>query len=341
MRRSKTWLVLFPSSPRSLGDAGASRGRHRRSRAGPVAVRLEELRRVPRRPRRRRTNRARPRAHAGQGLVLRDRRRDVEPHADDGREDEGASARPPAVRRDESSRDLLAFLYFLNYFDEPGDARRRQSRSSREKHCIQCHAIGKEGGHAGPRLDAFPRGTSPLRIAQRALEPRPGDDPRDDARPRSGRADVPTAARSSISSRTCARRDSAARRARVPVGRRSGQRASRLFASKGCSRCHAVFGSGGSIGPDLGRAELRGSVTQLAGRMWNHWPAMSEAMESLGMAPPTFKGEDVADVFAYLFVSRYESRPGDLVRGRDDLPAEGMRRLPRPGGAGGRRSAPR
>jgi cytochrome c553 len=73
---------------------------------------------------------------------------------------------------------------------------------------------------------------------------------------------------------------------------------------------------GGGIGPDLGKAELRGSVTQLAGRMWNHWPAMSEAMGALGMASPTFKGEDVADVFAYLFISRYEGRPGDLSRGR-------------------------
>jgi mono/diheme cytochrome c family protein len=34
------------------------------------------------------------------------------------------------------------------------------------------------------------------------------------------------------------------------------------------------------------------------------------------MAPPTFKGEDVADLFAFIFVTRYEGRPGDLSRGR-------------------------
>jgi cytochrome c551/c552 len=88
-----------------------------------------------------------------------------------------------------------------------------------------------------------------------------------------------------------------------------------LFASKGCARCHAIFGRGSSIGPDLGKSELRGSVTQLAGRMWNHWPAMAEAMGALGMAQPTFHGEEMADLFAYLFLSRYDGRPGDLARG--------------------------
>jgi mono/diheme cytochrome c family protein len=93
------------------------------------------------------------------------------------------------------------------------------------------------------------------------------------------------------------------------------ERGARLFATKGCTRCHPIFGEGPEIGPDLGTVELRGSVTQLAGRMWNHWPAMSEAMGSLGMSPPTFAGEELADLFAYLFIIRYEGRAGDADRG--------------------------
>jgi len=93
------------------------------------------------------------------------------------------------------------------------------------------------------------------------------------------------------------------------------RRGASLFASKRCSSCHAVCGKGPRIGPDLGRSELRGSVTQLAGRMWNHWPAMSEAIQSMGMSLPTFAGEELADVFSYLFITRYEGEPGDVRRG--------------------------
>ncbi|HEX9149070.1 MAG TPA: cytochrome c, partial [Thermoanaerobaculia bacterium] len=46
------------------------------------------------------------------------------------------------------------------------------------------------------------------------------------------------------------------------------------------------------------------------------WPAMSEAMESVGMSPPSFQGDEMADLFAYLFLSRYDGGPGDVARGK-------------------------
>ncbi|MFQ5791706.1 MAG: c-type cytochrome, partial [Acidobacteriota bacterium] len=69
------------------------------------------------------------------------------------------------------------------------------------------------------------------------------------------------------------------------------------------------------IGPDLGTAELRGSVTQIAGRMWNHWPDMAQAMESLGVVPPQFRQGELADLFAYIFIVRYDGLDGDPRRG--------------------------
>jgi mono/diheme cytochrome c family protein len=214
--------------------------------------------------------------------------------------------------RDDELADLLAFLYFLNYFDEPGDPKVGKVLFA-QKHCIQCHSLGKEGGSAGPRLDALPRGTSPLRIAQDLWNHGPAMVP---AIRRLG-LDIPKFNGSEIIDLFAYLRSQGQRQAAHEF-RSAGdpKRGKRLFREKGCSRCHAVLGEGAGIGPDLGSAELRGSVTQLAGRMWNHWPAMAEAMGALGMAPPTFKGEDVADVFAFLFISRYESRPGDLARGR-------------------------
>lgn len=204
-------------------------------------------------------------------------------------------------------KDLLAFLYFLNYFDEPGDPKQGKVLFA-EKHCIQCHGLGRVGGAMAPRLDTLPRGTPPLRIAQNLWNHGPVMVP---AIRRMG-LDVPEFRGSEIIDLFAYLRSQGQRRGSQAF-RSAGdaQKGRALFSSKGCVRCHAVFGKGGGIGPDLGRSELRGSVTQLAGRMWNHWPAMSEAMGALGMATPTFKEEELADVFAFLFVSRYDGPPVD------------------------------
>ncbi len=206
--------------------------------------------------------------------------------------------------------DLLAFLYFLNYFDEPGDPKLGKALFA-EKHCIQCHSLGREGGATGPRLDDLPRGTPPLRIAQGLWNHGPAMVP---AIRRMGFA-IPQFQGSEIVDLFAYLR-SQGRRQAAREFRSAGDasRGRRLFADKGCSRCHAVFGQAG-IGPDLGRTELRGSVTQLAGRMWNHWPAMSEAMGVLGMDPPTFKDDELADVFAFIFVSRYDGKAARPDRG--------------------------
>ena len=218
----------------------------------------------------------------------------------------------PTFRNDELG-DLIAFLYFLNYFDEPGDPKVGKVLFV-QKHCIQCHRIGQEGGTAGPPLDRLPRGTAPLRIAQGLWNHGPVMVP---AIRRIG-MEVPKFEGSEIVDLFAYLRSRGQRQA-VREFRSAGdpERGKKVFADKGCASCHAIFGRGSAIGPDLGGAELRGSVTQLAGRMWNHWPAMTEAMGALGMASPTFHGDEMADLFAFLFLSRYEGRPGDIARGQD------------------------
>ena len=199
--------------------------------------------------------------------------------------------------------DILSFLYFLNYFDERGDPRAGKALFA-EKHCIECHAVGKEGGRTGPRLDTLPRGMPPLQIAQNLWNHGPVMVPAMRAR----NLEVPTFRGNEIVDLFAYLRTQGQRRApRAFKSAGDAAKGKEIFAAKGCATCHAVYGRGGAIGPDLGRVELRGSVTQLAGRMWNHWPAMSGAMQSMGMRTPVFRDEELADVFAYLFVSRYDA----------------------------------
>lgn len=228
--------------------------------------------------------------------------------------------------------DLVAFLYFLNYFDEPGDPQFGKVLFA-EKHCIQCHRLGRVGGQAGPRLDSLPRGTPPLKIAQDLWNHGPVMVPAI----RGLGLNVPEFQGSEIVDLFAYLRSQGQRKVSRDF-RSAGDptKGERLFETKECSRCHALFGSRPAIGPDLGKTELRGSVTQLAGRMWNHWPAMSQAMSALGLTPPTFQGEELADVFAYLFMARYEGQKGSRERGRAIYAKKGCAYCHGPVGEGGR-----
>jgi len=209
-------------------------------------------------------------------------------------------------------RDLVTFVYFLNYFDEPGDPRVGEVLFT-EKHCIQCHRVGGEGGSAGPTLETLPRGVSPLRIAQGLWNHGP-------AMVRSMSRiglDVPQFRGTEILDLFAyIRTQGKGREAREFQSAGDAELGAQVFSAKGCARCHAVFGADDEIGPDLGRLDLQGSVTQIAGRMWNHWPAMTDAMQTLDMRMPVFSKDELADLLAYLFVSRYGGAPGDIERGR-------------------------
>ena len=208
-------------------------------------------------------------------------------------------------------KDLIAFVYFLNYFDEPGDPKIGKTLFT-EKHCVQCHRLEGQGGRVGPSLETIPRGASPLRIAQGLWNHGAAMVTSMQSRG----LDVPQFQGSEIIDLFAYIR-SQGERHEVKEFQSAGDpaRGHQLFDNKGCSRCHAVFGEESEIGPDLGSTELRGSVTQIAGRMWNHWPAMAGAMQALDMPLPRFEEQDLSDLLAYVFVSRYGGSSGDQERG--------------------------
>lgn len=108
------------------------------------------------------------------------------------------------------------------------------------------------------------------------------------------------------------RHDAPRARARFDAALRGQPRlGAELFARKGCSRCHAVRGVGGTIGPGLGGKGRRLEPEQLASAMWNHAPQMYERMQSERVEFPELSQEELAHVLAYL-----RAGPGEEPAGR-------------------------
>jgi mono/diheme cytochrome c family protein len=105
------------------------------------------------------------------------------------------------------------------------------------------------------------------------------------------------------------------------------QGASLFFEKKGCARCHAVNGVGGSSAPDLGFSRSpRSSLAQIVSAMWNHAPKMWEGMRARRIAYPDLDREDMANLFAFLYTARYVDEPGDEHRGARLFESKGCAR---------------
>ena len=58
---------------------------------------------------------------------------------------------PPVKFQDNEMAEIISYLYFINYFDKPGDAARGKELFNK-KGCIQCHSVGDKRQTVGPNL---------------------------------------------------------------------------------------------------------------------------------------------------------------------------------------------
>ncbi|MDP2701469.1 MAG: c-type cytochrome, partial [Candidatus Rokubacteria bacterium] len=77
------------------------------------------------------------------------------------------------------------------------------------------------------------------------------------------------------------------------------ERGRAVFSAKQCVRCHASGGQQG-VGPPVERLRRPQGAYELAGRLWNHVPAMFTTLRQEGLAWPEISAAEMADLMAYL-----------------------------------------
>jgi len=92
----------------------------------------------------------------------------------------------------------------------------------------------------------------------------------------------------------------------------------RLFATKGCIKCHTIRGEGGKGGEDLGkRAKVfYTSLTQIASLLWNKGPTVLAKMAQTQTGIPRFTAKEMADIVSYLYFLHFIDEPGNVVSGK-------------------------
>ena len=76
-----------------------------------------------------------------------------------------------------------------------------------------------------------------------------------------------------------------------------------LFVEKSCAQCHLFLGKGATDAPPLDFMRGHLSATEIAnmsGRIWDHLPFMLDAFEEEGVPVPSFTGNEMANLIAYL-----------------------------------------
>jgi cytochrome c2 len=91
-----------------------------------------------------------------------------------------------------------------------------------------------------------------------------------------------------------------------------------LFTSKQCARCHQPR-SQPAIGPALEDLRRPQGAFELAGRLWNHAPAMFTVLTQEGIVWPPLTESEMADLMAYLGAEPARDPAPDLFKGQVTL----------------------
>jgi len=211
--------------------------------------------------------------------------------------------------------DLSAYLYFIKFFDEPGNPTKGRYVFN-EKGCNLCHPLSGRGKTGEPGLDEFPQNISPIFLSQAIWN----HGPNMIAEMLKLGIKWPEFKDTEMMDlleyiKTNAKGGSKEAAFITPGNPREGKQ---VFASKGCNRCHAAKGEAGKEGGDLGKRakDFYKSLTQIASSMWNKGPTVLARMSQTQSGIPKFTPKEMADLLAYLYFLHFVDEPGSPGNGK-------------------------
>jgi cytochrome c len=232
----------------------------------------------------------------------------------------------------EEFSEISAYLYFLKFFDEPGNAIRGRSLFN-EKACGSCHPLSGKGKEGEPGLDQFPQNISPIFLSQSIWNHGPVMIAHmvklglkwpefKDTEMMDLLEFIKTKAKGSQETAFI-----------TPGNPREGKR---VFASKGCVKCHTLKGERGEEVGDLGKRAkfFYKSLTQIASSMWNKGPAVLGKMSQTQIGIPKFTSKEMADLIAFLYFLNFIDEPGNPKNGKKVFVEFGCSKCHAPGGRG-------
>ncbi len=218
----------------------------------------------------------------------------------------------------EEIEELIAFLYYVGFFDAPGDYRKGEDTFAR-KGCIQCHSLGIGDKKKGLALDQYGRYFSPVFIAV-ALWNHGGLIKESMSRQSFGPGEMEDIL---AFIREDALNESGDVNYIQPGNPREGKV---VFAEKRCTACH------GNDGEYLKTDSLRKSLTEIVASMWSHSFQMWGEMEKRKIKVPRFNIQEMADLTAFLYFVPYYRGQGLAARGQQIFVEKGCAQCHTQGG---------
>lgn len=207
--------------------------------------------------------------------------------------------------------NLVGFIYYLHYLGQPGSLSNGRLLL-KKKGCTTCHSIKGIGGDAAPDFADIEFNASPLYMVQTMWNHFPNMS----SKFASKNKELPTLSGKDVVDIASYIQAVSLKTIKTRMTPGNPNKGKKIFKLKGCAKCHSIDDSKTEKpGPSLKHLKLHSSVSEIGALMWNHAEPMKDLMGEKRIDWPLFKGNEMADLIAYLYFLDFQDKPGNPLKG--------------------------